>query len=151
MKAYEDAEKLAQEAQLAEIDRVKKQHAEAQERIKHYQQELVTAQVMLAAQKKGIIDPEMAAMAVHAHLEFGDDGMPNNLDKALDTLIKNKPYLAPKPDTPPAAPATPAQTANAQTAPTVPPFNVNGRASIGQPGQQPSGTPTRLEDLHWSR
>ena len=58
----EAAKKAAEEAQLSEIERVKKQHAEAEQRIKSYQQQLATAQVRMAAQAKGIIDPELAAL-----------------------------------------------------------------------------------------
>lgn len=145
MKAYEDAEKAAQEAQLAEIDRVKQQHQAAEDRIKHYQQQLVTAQVKLAAQAKGIIDPDMAALAVQNMLEYGEDGMPSNLDKALADLIKNKPYLAPKPAEPAPAPVTPAQTAATQRAPAVPAMNP-GRANITPPDARPTGRIPRLSD-----
>lgn len=145
MKAYEDAERAAQEAQLAEIDRVKQQHQAAEERIKHYQQQLVTAQVKLAATAKGIIDPDMAALAVQSSLEYDDDGMPSNLDKALTDLIKNKPYLAPKPTEPAPAPVTPAQTAATQRAPAVPAMNP-GRANIMPPDARPPGRIPRLSD-----
>ena len=95
MKAYEDAEKAAQEAALSEAEKSAKRAQEAEARIKQYQDQLVTAQVKLAAQEKGIIDPELAALAVQKTLELDDDGMPTNLDEALDALIKNKPYLVP--------------------------------------------------------
>ena len=158
LKAYEDAEEEKRIATLSEVERSKaeiakaeKRTAEAEQRIQHYQQQLVTAQVKLAAQAKGIIDPDMAALAVASTLEYGEDGMPTNLEKALDMLIKNKPYLAPKPAELPEPSAPPAQPVNAQTVPTVPAFNVNGRTSIGQPGTLPSGKPMRLEDVKWSR
>src|SRR5882762_2960542 len=39
------AKKAADEAQLSEIERVKKQHSEAEQRIQRYKQELVTSKV----------------------------------------------------------------------------------------------------------
>lgn len=159
IKAIDEAEEEKRLLALSEVERSKaeivkaeKRAAEAEARTQQYLEQLVTAQVKLAAQAMGIIDPDMAAMAVHSSLEYGEDGMPSNLDKALTALIKNKPYLAPKPAAPPAEPpVTPAQTANAQTPATLPPFNVNGRSSLQQPGALASGKPTRLEDVQWSR
>lgn len=136
----EAAKKAAEEAQLSEIERVKKQHAEAEQRIKSYQQQLATAQVRMAAQAKGIIDPELAALAIQSSLEYGEDGMPTNVDKALDALLKSKPYLAPQAAEPPATPARPA-------APAIPAMNP-GRTQIAPPATTTTpGKIPRLADL----
>ncbi len=146
LSTYEDAEKAAQQAALSEVEKVTKRAEEAEQRIKAYQQQLVTAQVKLAAQAKGIIDPDLAALAIAGQLELGEDGMPTNIDKTLDSLIKSKPYLAPKPAEPPAepaAPATPAQTAT-QTRPPMTPAMNPGRTNITPPGQTSGKHPSKI-------
>jgi hypothetical protein len=140
-KEAEAAKKAAEEAQLSEIERIKKQHTEAEQRIKQYQQQLVMAQVKLAAKDKNIVDPDLAALAIQDKLELDEQGMPTNLEKVLDDLIKNKPYLV---KAEPAEPATtPTQTANQRTAPALPPFA--GRSSIAAPN-----TPTPGRIPSWS-
>jgi hypothetical protein len=156
LSTYEEAERKAQEAALSEVERANKRASEAEQRIQQYQQQLVSAHVKLAAQAKGIIDPDMAALAIQHDLEYGDDGMPTNIDKALANLIKNKPYLAPKLAEPAAqpepAPASSAQTASPSTpaAPVIPAMNP-GRSTISAPGTTPQGgKPPRLADI-WRR
>lgn len=135
-KEAEAAKKAADEAQLSEIERIKKQHTEAEARIKQYQQQLVMAQVKLAAKDKNIVDPDLAALAIQDKLELDENGMPTNLDKILDDLIKNKPYLV---KAEPAAPdPTPAQTANQRTAPATPAMNP-GRSNIASPNTPAPG------------
>ena len=147
----EAAKKAADEAQLSEIERVKQQRAEAEQRVKTYQQQLATAQVRMAAQAKGIIDPELAALAIQGSLEYGEDGMPTNVDKALDALLKSKPYLGPQPAEPPATPATSANSAPTTparpAAPALPAMNP-GRTQIAPPTTTNPGKPVRLTDIH---
>ncbi len=144
-KEAEAAKKAAEEAQLSEIERIKKQHTEAEQRIKHYQQQLVMAQVKLAAKDKNIVDPDLAALAIQDKLEMDENGMPSNLEKVLDDLIKNKPYLVMKPDAPATPPTTPAQTAPTPNAPAIPAMN-HGRSNIAAPGSTPPGRVPRLSD-----
>jgi hypothetical protein len=149
IKQYEDAEEEKRLATLGEVERSKAEVSKAQQlreeaesRVKQYQQQLATAHVRMAAQSMGIIDPEMAALAIQSKLEFGEDGMPTNIDVALKELIKNKPYLAPKPAEPPAP--SPAQSAPTPTAPQLPANNPDaaGRLAItptlAKPGRPPS-------------
>src|SRR6266568_8916999 len=144
-KEQAEAKRIADEAQLSEIERVKKQHQDAEARIKQQQQQLVMAQVKLLAKDKGIINPELIAPVVERKLEYDKDGELTNLEAVLDELIKGNPYLVK-----PAEPApSPAQTAPTQPVPTLPPFA--GRSSIPGPGGNPTGKPTRLSDLEWSR
>lgn len=143
--AYEEKERLAQEAALTEAEKLNKRASEAEKLAAQFKQQLVTAHVKLAAQAKGIIDPDVAAMAIEKSLEYGEDGMPSNLEKALDDLIKSKPYLAPpKPAETPAEPAppSPAQTANATRPPAIPAMQP-GRTNIAPPNAtQPGKIPT---------
>jgi hypothetical protein len=136
--AYREKERQAQEAALSDAQKLEKRIAEAEARSKQYQQQLVSAQVQLAAQRKGIIDPEMAALAIEKSLEYDENGLPSNLDKALDDLVKNKPYLVKAAEAPP--PASPTQTAQTST-PQIPAMNP-GRSSIPSPaGSPPPGRP----------
>ena len=136
-KAIDDAEEAKRLAVLSDVDKATKRATEAEQRVQQYQQRAILAEVKMAALAKGIIDPDLAALAIKDTLEFGDDGMPTNLEKTLDALIKSKPYLAPKPAEPaaPEPPATPAPTAQ----PSVPPVPATpamnpGRTNIIQPG-----------------
>lgn len=139
-KTIDDAEALRQQAAMSDLEKANKAHAEMEAKYQQVQKQLVNAQVQNAAQKKGIIDPELAAMAIAEKLELGDDGLPTNLDKALDELIKNKPYLVPKSD---AQPATPAQT----NTPALPAINP-GRSSIQSPtGNNIPGVKRRLSEF----
>jgi hypothetical protein len=143
--AYKEKERLAHEATLSEIDKAQKRATDLEAQIQQYKQELINAQVRLAAKDKGIIDPDMAALALHDKLEYDDSGMPSNLDKALDDLIKNKPYLVPKAEEP--APASAAQTAN--RTPVIPGMNPprSGRSDIPSPaGTSVPGRIPRLTD-----
>lgn len=139
---YEAKERQAQEAALSEVEREKKRAAEAEAKIQEYQKQLIAAQVKFAAQSKGIIDPDLAALAVEKSLEFGDDGMPSNLDKALDELIKAKPFLVTKPAEQTTTPATTASHTNPPATPAMNP----GRTNIASPTAQPPGRIPRLTD-----
>ena len=126
---YEQKEKDIQQAALDDVGKANKRAEEAEQKNKLYIQQLVSAQVKLAAQAKNIIDPDIAAMAVQGQLEYDDTGMPTNVDAALTALIKTKPYLVTKAPEPP-APAT--VVPNAPNAPATPAMNP-GRANIKPP------------------
>lgn len=150
LSAYKERDRLAQEAALSEAQKLEKRSAELEQQAAQYKTKLISAQVKLAAQARNIIDPEIAALAITGNLEYGEDGMPNNVEKALDALIKNKPYLAPKPPEPVAdPPATPAQTAhpNPQN-PLLPAMNPprTGRENIPAPNTTPPG-----QSLTWGQ
>jgi chromosome segregation ATPase len=153
--AYKEKERQAQEAALSEVERATKRAQDAEQQLQQYKQQLISAHVQLAAQKKGIIDPEIAALAVQTTLEYGEDGMPSNLDDALDKLIKSKPYLvAPKQEKPAEQPApeSPAQTAQrpALQTPAIPAMNP-GRSTIAAPNSLPPGRIPTLADVFSKR
>ncbi len=136
LKGYQDKEEAAKLAAMGDLEKAQKINADAQKQIQTYKDQLVLEKVVNAAHKAGIIDPELAALAVKGQLEFDDNGMPTNLDKALEDLVKNKPYLkAPEPGSPHArvAPATGA--------------NNPGRAHVTPPGTLPPGQTVSLSDL----
>jgi len=148
-----EAKRLADEAQLSEIERTKKQHADLQSEYEAFkkmmQDRIVRYEIEGQASKLGIIDPEAASALMNKSLlEFNEDGTPNNAEKLLKDLIKNKPYLAPaKPEDPP---ATPAQTASQQQPPLTPAMNP-GRSSIAVQGTPPQGQITRLDQIQFKR
>jgi len=140
----EAAKKAADEAQLSEIERVKKQHTESMQQIERYKEQLTTAQVKIAAQSLGIIDPDMAALAIRTSLEYDKDGLPTNVDDALKALIKNKPYfVAPKS----AEPAPEQSVQSARLAPPIIPAMSPGRTNIPAPGSNPPGKIPSLRDV----
>lgn len=161
MKAYEDAETAARDAQLSETERLKKQYEDLKSQhdtsVKQAQERLVRYEVEKAAARVGIRDPEIAAKLLdYAELDYEDDGSPKNAVKLLERLVKTYPYLAaPKPE--PAAPApsnTPAASTPAQTVPpTMQPMNpalpaMNpGRASILAPNAAQPGTVPAWGDI----
>ena len=148
-----EAKRLADEAQLSEIERTKKQHSDLQSEYEAFrkmmQDRIVRYEIEGQASKLGIIDPEAAsALMNRSLLEFNEDGTPSNAEKLLKDLIKNKPYLAPaKPEDPP---ATPAQTATQQKPPLTPAMNP-GRSSIAVQGTPPQGQITRLDQIQFKR
>lgn len=135
----EAAKKAAEEAQLSEIEKTNKRATESETRAEQYRQRLVTAEVKFAAKSAGIIDPELAVLAVQNDLEYGEDGMPTNVEEVLEKLVKNKPYLAPKQE------AQPPAESPARGTPTIPAMNP-GRSQIAAPGSTPPGRIPRLSD-----
>lgn len=155
LSTYEEAERKAQEAALSEVEKANKRATDAEAKIQQYQKQLVNAQVKLAAQAMSIIDPDIAALAVNDKLEYGDDGLPTNVDQALKDLIKNKPYLVVAKQEKPAeqpAPESPAQTAQrpAVATPQIPAMNP-GRSSIPAPGSFPPGRIPSLSEAYSKR
>lgn len=139
---YEEAEKQAQEAQLSEVERLKKQHAELQAQHEEYtrrmQERVVRYELEREAARLGLIRPELAFKLIDwTELEFAEDGTPKNADKLLEKLLKEYPELAkPREALPFGQPV----------APQLPAMNP-GRSSIASPNQLPPGPPPRLSDI----
>ena len=152
LSAFEKEKQEADLAKLGDLEKAQKRADLAETQLTQYRQQLATAHVKLAAQALGIIDPDLAALAIQSDLQFGDDGLPTNVEDLLKTLLKSKPYLAPPKTEPQAMPPTPAQTAQPQhTAPSQLPAMNPGRANITSPTTPPpTGKPPRLTDV-WRR
>jgi len=86
--------KAIEDAQLSEAQKLERRATEAEASVKAYQARVAGYEVRLAAQRLGIIDPDLAALAIRDQLEYEDDGTPKNADKLLADLLKAKPYLA---------------------------------------------------------
>lgn len=160
--AYEKAEadraaakQAADEAQLSEIDRVKKQHADIQAQhnavLLELQETRIQHAVERAAHDLGFLHPEIAGRLLdRAELEYEDNGAPKNAKHLLEKLLKAMPELAKQ-----AAPAPDQSQQNTGTAPTTParpgtpalPAMNPGRTQITPPGTLPPGKPVRLADI----
>lgn len=153
-KQQAEAKKLADEAQLSEIDRVKKQHAEIQSQHNALMLELQETRIQHAVERAAhdlkFIHPEIAGRLLdRAELEFEDNGTPKNAKQLLEKLLKAMPELA-RTETPAQQPAIPqSATPSAPTRPGTPalPAMNPGRTQITPPGSLPSGKPVRLADI----
>lgn len=148
-KEAEAAKKAAQDAELSETERTKKQYAELQAQHDTYKQQMqarvVRYEVERQAAHLGVIDPEAAAMLLNWNeLEYDEDGTPTNAEKLLEKLIKRKPYLAPKQESEP-----PANTPTRGT-PAIPAMNP-GRSQITPPDSLPPGKMSIAEAYAASR
>src|SRR5258708_40026920 len=125
--AYKEKERVASEATLSEIEKSKKdverataEKAAVEAQVQQLRQQLVMAEVKLAAKSMDFINPEIVAKVIE--LEYDENGLPTNLLKALEDLAKSNPFLLkPKKELPPEQ-TTPAQTANNQRRPSPPPI-----------------------------
>jgi hypothetical protein len=141
---YEAKEQAIRDAQLSEAEKANKARADLEQKNQHLQKQLVASKVREAAMAMGIINPKIAASAIESELEYGDDGMPTNLEESLKRLVKENPYLVPIKVEPPVEPAQTAPVA--ANAPPIPAFTP-GRSSIVPPGTQQPGKTPRLADL----
>jgi len=154
------AEQAAKDAELGEIERTKKQFSDLQSEYAAFKQQMqdriVRYEIEAQASKLGIIDPEAASALLNkSSLEFSEDGTPNNAEKLLKDLIKNKPYLAPpKQESSQQSQeqqlTNPAQTASQQKPPATPAMNP-GRTQISPPSapqQQGKYQPPSWGDIY---
>lgn len=153
----EAAKKAAEEAQLSEIERVKKQHAQEQSEknalIMELQEIKITNAVERYARELHFVYPEDVIHSPafpRAELEFDDNGNPTNVKHLLEKLAKARPKLveqpapAPDPSQPGSstAPTTPARPGT----PALPAFNP-GRTQITPPGTLPPGQHVTLAEF----
>jgi hypothetical protein len=162
LSAYEKAEleqaeakKLAEEAQLSEIERTKKQHAEIQAQhnavLLELQETKITHAVERYAHELNFIHPEIAVRLLNrAELEFAENGTPKNAKQLLEKVLLSMPELARQstPDPSQSGTGTAPTTPTRPGAPALPPMNVSGRSQINLPGTAlPPGKPVRLADI----
>jgi|GEM_PF-3592255 len=105
LKAFEDVKAESDKAQLTEQQRTERRAAELEQKLVLAEAKARTkaleAAVAKAATKLGIVDPDAAVKLLDAEsLELDDDGEPKNIDVALKALVKERPWLASKPETP---------------------------------------------------
>lgn len=85
--------KKFQDAQLTDQQKLEQRAAEAEAARDAYKARIASYAVQLAAQKLGIIDPELATLAIAGRLQYGEDGQPTNAEELLTALAAQKPYL----------------------------------------------------------
>jgi hypothetical protein len=95
---FETAEAKKHEAELSEAEKQTKRATELEAQLAATQaaqkEQIVRYEVMLRAASKNVVDPEAAVKLMDlSSLEFDEAGKPINIDKALDALLKQKPYL----------------------------------------------------------
>jgi flagellar biosynthesis GTPase FlhF len=99
LRELEQTVKQHEESKLSETEKLQKRLAELEREQANYQRErqerTLKYEVMLAASRMGIVDPEAAYKLLDlASIEFEEDGTPKNVEKALRDLIAKRPYLA---------------------------------------------------------
>jgi hypothetical protein len=100
--AFEKAQADAEAAKLTELEKAKKAQADAEAKATQHEREMqelrVTVSIERQASKLGIVDSEAAAKLLDwSEIEYDDAGKPKNIDKLLEKLAKDKPYLVGKP------------------------------------------------------
>jgi hypothetical protein len=116
LRELEQTVKQHEEAKLSETERLQKRLAELEREQAAWQRErqerTLKYETMLAASRLGIVDPEAAYRLLDmSKLEFDEDGNPTNLDKALQELLKARPYLAGYPVASSGSPTNPSRSA----------------------------------------
>jgi hypothetical protein len=91
--AFEKAQQDAENARLSDIEKANKRAEEAEAKTLAQRTRLANQAVEIAARALGIIDPELAALAIAKDLQIDDDGNPTNADALLKKLTTDKPYL----------------------------------------------------------
>lgn len=140
LSAYEKAEQEAKDAQLSEIERIRKQQSELQEQHAALLTQLQEARVQQAVERSAhklnfLVPAEMVSRLIDwAEVEY-EDGRPTNVEKLLEKLAKAAPELIRKPEEvePPPSPLTPGK-----VTPSIPAMNP-GRSQITPPDALPPG------------
>lgn len=138
LKAFEDAEQAAKDAQLSEVERLNKQYADLQASNEDLAAALmemnVNSEIARYANKLNFIidSPELLAqMLPWKEIEWDEEsGRPTNIEKLLEQLAKTEKRLVQQ---------------QQSGVPSVPAMNP-GRSSIMPPGQGQPGKPPRLTD-----
>ncbi len=90
--SFEAELKKRQEAEMTEAERFKTQAEEATGKLTAMEKRIVKSEARLAAQKAGIVDPDLAYLAIADGIEM-KEGEPVNLEALIGDLVKTKPYL----------------------------------------------------------
>ena len=131
LRELEAASKAAEDAKLSEQERLSKRVAEleasASEQSRLLQERVLRYEVQLQAARLNIVDPDAALKLLDlSTIEYDPEGNPQDVDRALKALLKEKPYLvgphvsggngsaAPKAAPSPTNPATRSQAAASQ-------------------------------------
>ena len=79
---------------LPEAERLKVEAEEAKTAVASANKRIVDAEIKVAAASAGVVDPDaVVALIAREGIELDDSGRVSGVKKALDTLLKEKPYL----------------------------------------------------------
>lgn len=97
--ALKAASQAAIDAQLSKEEQLTKRAAQLEAELSLERQDRQDRtnryEVQIAAGKLGIVDPDAAVKLLDwSALEYAEDGTPKDIDRALKTLLKARPYLA---------------------------------------------------------
>lgn len=98
LKKAQDELKKFSDAQLSEQEKAVKRATDAEAKVLETEAKakdrMVRSEVKLSASKLGIVDPDVAYRLLDtSEITFDSEGEPNNLEKLLTQLVKDKPYL----------------------------------------------------------
>lgn len=98
LKKTQDELKKLQDAQLSEQEKTAKRATDAEALVQATEAKLrertVRAEVKLAAQAMGVVDPDAAYRLLELdQITFNDDGEPTNIEKLLKDMAAKRPYL----------------------------------------------------------
>lgn len=89
----EKAEAERQAANLTEIEKAARERDAATAALQAMRARIGSAELKVASQAAGIIDPDVAAAMLGSKVEYGDDGEPKNIAKLVEDLKQSKPHL----------------------------------------------------------
>jgi len=97
LKTLVERARAADEADKTELQKAQEQLAEYQKREQVWAQEKRAQALQIAVQgaatKLGIVDPDVALALIQSSIEYDDAGQPKDVEKALNDLLAQKPYL----------------------------------------------------------
>ena len=90
-----------EQAEMTEAQRLQAQLAEYQQKEQTWEQQRRDQALQIAVQgaatKLGIVDPDVALALIQSSIEYDDAGQPKDVEKALNELLTQKPYLKAQP------------------------------------------------------
>jgi len=100
--AQEEAERKALEEQERFKELYEKERQAREKEASGRKDDAVRARFLLAAQSKGIVDPDVAFLIARAlpgftAVQVDDEGKVTGIDEVVETLVKEKPYLVSQP------------------------------------------------------
>jgi len=104
--AQEEAERKALEEQERFKELYEKERQAREKEASGRKDDAIRARFLLAAQSKGVVDPDVAFIIARSLPPFGavqvdDEGKVTGIDEVVETLVKEKPYLVSQPQTQP--------------------------------------------------
>lgn len=97
-KHYDDLEEANKSELQKATDRATQLEAELEASRTSMREERLRSAIVGEAARRGVVDPDAAvALIDRSAIDFTDDGTPNNIAGAMDSLLQARPYLQGKP------------------------------------------------------